>query len=160
MRDCKQAGFDGFIFPDLPLEESKAAREMAANHGLILSMLIAPTTKLDRAREIAKVCTGFVYVVSRAGITGARAELPAELPARLTQLRQVTDLPMAVGFGVSSASQVNQVVQVADAAIVGSAIVKKINSHAHDSDHAELIKDVSQFVRELSSGLKSQPVTS
>ena len=122
----QQAGFDGFIFPDLPLEESGPAREAAANLGMICSLLIAPTTSLDRARKIAQVSTGFVYVVARAGITGERATLPDDLPHRLQQLRNVTDVPISVGFGVSRPEHVQQVVQIADAAIVGSAIVKRI----------------------------------
>lgn len=126
VNQSKDAGFDGFIFPDLPLEESGPARAAVAEAGMILSMLIAPTTPIERAERIAAASTGFVYVVSRPGITGARSELPAELPARLERLRGVTDLPMAVGFGISSADQVRQVVSVADAAIVGSALVERV----------------------------------
>ena len=126
VQQARDAGFDGFIFPDLPLEESGPARSAVAEAGMILSMLIAPTTPIERAERIAAASTGFVYVVSRPGITGARRELPPELPARLERLRTVTDLPMAVGFGISTADQVRQVVSVADAAIVGSALVDRV----------------------------------
>ncbi|MEE9403789.1 MAG: tryptophan synthase subunit alpha [Algisphaera sp.] len=128
--DAAAAGFDGFIFPDLSLEASAPARAAAADAGLSLSLLIAPTTPLARARDIAQACSGFVYVVSRAGITGAGRSLPAELPDRLKTLREVTDLPITVGFGVSSAAHVREVVAVADAAIVGSALVNAVASAA------------------------------
>ena len=143
---AKGAGFDGFIFPDLPLEESGPAREAAADAGLILSMLIAPTTPIDRARQIAAASSGFVYVVSRPGITGASSALPPELPDRLRQLREVTDVPLAVGFGVSSAQQVRQVVDIADAAIVGSAVVQRMNDGG--------VTAALELVGELAGGLK------
>jgi len=145
---AKDAGFDGFIFPDLPLEESAPARAAVAEAGLILSMLVAPTTPIDRAKQIAAASTGFVYVVSRPGITGARAALPPELPDRLRQLREVTDLPMTVGFGVSDADQVREVVSVADAAIVGSALVDVIGQNAGDP-----LPVAETMMRELASGL-------
>ena len=146
---ARDAGFDGFIFPDLPLEESGPARAAAAEAGLILSMLIAPTTPLDRAQQIARASTGFVYVVSRPGITGARRELPPELPARLEDLRAVTDLPLAVGFGVSSAQQVRQVVEVADAAIVGSALVGRVAG----AEPGRAADAGAAFIAELARGL-------
>ena len=155
VQQAKQAGLDGFIFPDLPLEESGPARQAAADAGLILSMLIAPTTPIDRAQQIAAASTGFVYIVSRSGITGARSALPEELPERLQRLRGVTDLPMAVGFGISSAAQVRQVVRVADAAIVGSALVQVVDQHAGPDvvDHAR------RFISTLAEGLAEAEVS-
>ncbi len=149
---AKDAGFDGFIFPDLALEESAEAREEAAKAGLILSMLIAPTTPDDRAEQIAKACTGFVYVVSRAGITGERDELPPELPARLTRLRAVTDLPITVGFGISKPDHVRQVVSVADAAIVGSGMMRRV-ADVRDQGEDQTVKMVGDYTRELATGL-------
>ncbi len=143
---AKDAGLDGFIFPDLPLEESGPARAAATEAGLILSLLIAPTTPIDRAEAIAAASTGFVYVVSRPGITGARSELPPELPERLRRLRGVTDVPLAVGFGVSSAEQVRRVVEVADAAIVGSAVVQRMADGGADG--------ALSLVGELAGGLR------
>lgn len=151
VQQAKDAGFDGFIFPDLPLAEADPARAAAADAGMILSMLIAPTTPIDRAEQIAAASTGFVYVVSRPGITGAREALPPELPARLERLRGVTDLPMAVGFGISTPEQVRQVVSVADAAIVGSALVSRVERHADQP--AEAIDDASVFMTQLAGGL-------
>lgn len=149
---AKAAGFDGFIFPDLSLEESAPLRREAEDAGLTCSMLIAPSTDDARAQRLAEACTGFVYVVSRAGITGERGELPAELPQRIAKLRNVTGLPIAVGFGVSGPDQVRQVVRVADAAIVGSAVVRRIAEH-RDADPATVAGHVAAFTRELARGL-------
>ena len=148
VKQSAQAGFDGFIFPDLPLEESHAARDAAANAGLILSMLIAPTTPIDRAQQIAAASTGFAYVVSRRGITGESNALPPELPERLAKLRDVSHAPMAVGFGISSADQVRDVVSVADAAIVGSAMVRRMHENADDP-----ASEAEAMTRELAEGL-------
>ncbi|MEM8737424.1 MAG: tryptophan synthase subunit alpha [Planctomycetota bacterium] len=151
---ARDAGLDGFIFPDLPLEESGPARAAAADAGLVLSMLIAPTTPIDRAEAIAAASTGFVYVVSRPGITGARSALPASLPARLTRLRAVTQLPMAVGFGISTAAQVREVVEVADAAIVGSALVGRVNDLVtRGSGQEAVVAGAGEMIRELATGL-------
>ncbi|MEM9020529.1 MAG: tryptophan synthase subunit alpha [Planctomycetota bacterium] len=150
VRDAKQAGFDGFIFPDLPIEEADAAKAAVSEQGLILSMLIAPTTPIDRARQIAAASTGFVYVVSSKGITGERSALPPELPARLAELRKVTDAPMAVGFGISGPEQVRDVVAVADAAIVGSAMVRRL----HETEDGPG-QTAESFTRELATGLHS-----
>lgn len=150
--DAKDAGFDGFIFPDLPLEASGAAREATGKAGMILSMLIAPTTPDERAERIARASTGFVYVVSRSGITGEQSELPPELPARLKRLRGVTDLPMTVGFGISSAEHVRQVVSVADAAIVGSGMMRRV-AEARIEGEDGVVKMVEGFTRELAGGL-------
>lgn len=148
VKQSAQAGFDGFIFPDLPLEESQAARAAAADAGLILSMLIAPTTPIDRAQQIAAASSGFAYVVSRRGITGESSTLPPELPDRLNKLREVTEAPMAVGFGVSSPDQVRDVVAVGDAAIVGSAMVRRMHEHPEDP-----AAQAEAFTRELTAGL-------
>lgn len=155
--DAKDVGFDGFIFPDLPLEASGPAREAATKAGLILSMLIAPTTPDERAEKIARASTGFVYVVSRAGITGEQSELPPELPARLKRLRAVTDLPMTVGFGISSADHVRQVVSVADAAIVGSGMMRRVAEGRFDGGDPA-VKMVEDFTRELAGGLTGAAV--
>jgi tryptophan synthase alpha chain len=163
---AKQAGFDGFIFPDLPVAESGSVRDIVADCGMTCSFLIAPSTPIQRAEEIAAACTGFVYVLSRAGLTGERSELPAELPQRLERLRQVTDLPLAVGFGISDAGQVRQVVEVADAAIVGSAIMRRVTAFRDArpespepkdaGDTKKLVAQVGSFVSELAQGLNTQ----
>lgn len=151
-KDAADAGFDGLIIPDLALESVGSVKSAAAWHGLILSLLISPTTGQERAKAIAKACSGFVYVVSRAGITGEQASLPAALPDRLAKLREVTDLPLAVGFGIAGPDQVAEVVKVADAAIVGSALVRRVMD-ARAQGASVLAKRVGGFVRELATGL-------
>jgi tryptophan synthase alpha chain len=119
------AGFDGLIVPDLPLEESDRVRALAAEAGLICSLLVAPTTPASRAAAIARACTGFVYMLARTGITGERADAP-EIERRVADLRRETDLPIACGFGISTPAHVRAVVRHADAAIVGSALIKRM----------------------------------
>ncbi len=151
--DAKAAGFDGFIFPDVPIEEADALRETVVGAGLILSMLIAPTSPDTRAERIAQASSGFVYVVSRAGITGEQRALPPELPDRLRRLRAVTELPIAVGFGISTAEHVRQVVEVADAAIVGSAVMRRVAAY-REAGREAVVREVAQLVQELGSGLR------
>jgi tryptophan synthase alpha chain len=156
VKDTAQAGFDGLIFPDLSPEEAESASDTVRSHGVVLSMLVAPTTPIDRAERIAKACSGFVYVVSRAGITGVSSALPPELPERLKRLRGVTDVPLAVGFGISNAEQVRQVVSVADAAIVGSALVSKMAAYRDNAGEGvvqDAVREASVFTRELAGGL-------
>lgn len=147
-----EVGFDGFIFPDLPLEEAAPVGQMARDAGLISSLLISPTTPDDRAAAIAAASTGFVYVLARTGITGARADLPPQLPERLKKLRAVTDLPIAVGFGISRPEHVQAVTQVADAAIVGSALVKRLGEHLNDPPQV-VAEHAGQFITELAQAL-------
>jgi tryptophan synthase alpha chain len=151
------AGFDGFIFPDLPFDAAGSVVEAARRRDSRLSLLVSPTTPLDRARDIAAASSGFVYVLSRAGITGTRSELPAELPARLAVLRGVTDAPLAVGFGISTAEQVAAVVAEADAAIVGSAMVARLRQTYVDSgENIDAVAEAAlNFTRDLAAGLKA-----
>jgi tryptophan synthase alpha chain len=152
VRRAGEAGIDGFIFPDLPLEEAGAGQEVTRGAGRTLSLLSAPTTPLERARRIAAASSGFVYVVSRPGTTGEQTELPAGFPERVASLREVTDLPMAVGFGIASQAHVRQVVEVADAAIVGSALVRRIDQ-ARDQGREAIVSSVSELTRDLAAGL-------
>lgn len=149
--ECAACGFDGFIFPDLPLEESAEARAMAQGAGLTCSLLVSPTTPADRAAAIARACSGFVYLLARTGITGVRSETP-EIESRVRALRAVTDLPIACGFGIGTADAVRAVTEHADAAIVGSAIVKRLADVA-DASMAQRVKTIESFVRELAGGL-------
>ena len=148
------AGFDGFIFPDLPVEEADAVAEAVRGAGMILSMLIAPTTPIKRATRIAAASSGFVYVLARAGITGERSDLPEDLGDRLAALREATDLPLAVGFGISTPEQVAQVTAVADAAIVGSAVVRCLHDAAesHPGEPERVAAAVGAMVRAMVGG--------
>lgn len=141
------AGFDGVICPDCPLEESWELVEGAQRHGLSLSMLIAPSTPAERARAIVQASSGFVYLLARAGITGERDEIP-DVSARVAEIRRSTHLPIACGFGISKAEHVRAVVKHADAAIVGSALVRRI---AEGGD--QYVKAAEEFVGELVEGL-------
>jgi tryptophan synthase alpha chain len=157
LRACSQAGIDGLIVPDLPVDECMALRDQAAEADLSFSLLIAPTTPIDRARRIAAACSGFVYLLARGGVTGARRDLPTDLVDRIAALRQVTDLPLAVGFGISTAEQVRQVTAAADAAIVGSAFMSRVAAIREDRQTADardrVVQDIAAFARELMTGL-------
>lgn len=149
-RRARDAGFDGLIVPDCPLEESGELIEATSATGLSLSLLVAPTTPHDRAAEIARVCSGFVYMLARSGITGERDEAP-DIGPRIERLRACADLPLACGFGISTPEHVRAVVQHADAAIVGSALVRRLRDAHERGDDA--IGAGESFVRELAGGL-------
>ncbi|NOZ29201.1 MAG: tryptophan synthase subunit alpha [Chloroflexi bacterium] len=125
-RDAAAFGADGFIVPDLPPDE-RDGQEMIARcraHGLAFIPLLAPTSTEDRIRIVTQAATGFVYLVSVTGITGARDQLPPDLAAFVARVRAATDLPLAVGFGISKPEQAAQVARIADGVVVGSALVK------------------------------------
>jgi tryptophan synthase alpha chain len=119
----RDAGVAGCIVPDLPLEEAAPLRGELDAVGVDLVPLVAPTTGRDRAAAIAKAARGFVYTVSVTGVTGARTELPSDLASRLRELRSLTTLPVAVGFGISRPEQAAALRGVVDGIVVGSAIV-------------------------------------
>ena len=151
-RQAHQGGIDGLIVPDLTIEAADTLRQRAADEGIVCSFLIAPTTPLERAERIVRASTGFVYVLARAGITGERSHLPESLPARIRRLRDLTGLPIAVGFGISDPAQVRAVVQYADAAIVGSAIMRRIAEHRGE-ERSKLVERVKDFTKDLAGGL-------
>jgi tryptophan synthase alpha chain len=146
-----EAGFDGVIYPDVPLEESDAMLGAAREQGLTATLLIAPTTSLARAEAIAGACTGFVYLIARTGITGERGEAP-DVARRVTRLREWTALPIACGFGISTPEHVRAVVSHADAAIVGSALVRRIDQAVEQG--TDPIAEARSFVGELSSAAR------
>ncbi len=145
--DAADAGFSGLIIPDLPADEATEMSVIAKTHDLDVVQLIAPTTTADRAKEILDASSGFVYCVSVAGTTGVRKELPPELIEQLKQLRQSTQLPLAVGFGTSSPEQVSTLEHVADGIIVGSAIVNRIAEAGDASEAANSVRDFSAEMR-------------
>jgi len=140
------SGFSGLIIPDLPADEAGEFGARAADSGLDLVQLIAPTTTSERTDSILNAARGFVYCISVAGVTGARQELPTELSSQLQDLRTRTQLPLAVGFGISGPDQVPTLAKAADGVIVGSAIVRLI-AEADSSDAAV------KAVREFSAGM-------
>jgi tryptophan synthase alpha chain len=126
LADAKRAGFDGLILPDLPPPEAAAVCAKVQAAGLATTLLVAPTTSEARRKEIADLCTGFVYYLSISGITGERDRLPENIENNLRQLRALTKRPVCVGFGISRPEHLAQLAPLADGVIVGSAIVKKI----------------------------------
>ncbi len=154
--DARQAGIDGFILPDVPLEECDDLLAKVRDAGLTTSLLVAPATDAKRAERITRACSGFVYILARAGITGdtsGAAIATDSLASRVRELRSITDLPLAVGFGISNAEHVRQVVHGAgaDAAIVGSALVRRLSDAARAGQ--DVVGAGESFVRDLARGL-------
>jgi tryptophan synthase alpha chain len=144
--DAARAGADGVLVTDLVPEESADFNATLARHGLDQIFLAAPTTSDARLRMIAERASGFVYAVSRAGVTGARTDLSTEAARLVGRVRGVTDLPVAVGFGISTPEHVAEVWRYADAAVVGSALVSEIEKYAEDP---EIVARVGAFARSL-----------
>jgi len=142
--EARDAGVDGFIMTDLPPEEAAEWKAIADARGLGTVFLLAPTSTPERIALGARLSSGFVYCISRTGVTGVRAELPADLRALLERIRAATDRPIAVGFGVSTPEHVRRIGAWADAAVVGSAIVSLVGQHGR-----EAAGPVAQFVRRL-----------
>jgi len=124
VEDAVAAGIDGLIVPDLPPEEAEELETACRAAGLATIYLLAPTSTEDRIRYVASHCTGFIYLVSVAGITGARSELPPDLADFVMRVRHHTRLPLAVGFGIATGEQAAAVASIAEGVIVGSALVK------------------------------------
>jgi len=147
--DAAAAGLAGLVVPDLPLEESDQLDLATRQAGLALVRLVTPTTPPDRAEEIARRSTGFLYCVSVAGVTGARTDLPAGLVERVRWLRTRTDVPVLVGFGISTAEQARAVAAVADGVIVGSAVVRLL-AEAAAKPPAERVSQLEAYLKTLS----------
>lgn len=143
-------GIDGFLAPDLALEEAGEFIQLCQDKNLRLVFLIAPTTPEARKRLIADKSTGFIYYVSTKGVTGARDQLSRDLQEQLRQITTYTDTPVAVGFGISRPEHVQLVASFADAVVVGSALINLIEKHAHS---AELPTEVRRFVEWLQAPL-------
>jgi tryptophan synthase alpha chain len=151
IRDAAQAGVDGLLVLDLPPEESGNYETLMAQAGLCNIYLVAPTTPDARIELIVKRGRGFIYYISREGVTGMQTKVADNIAQMTAKIRQHTDLPIAVGFGISSPEQARLVAQSAEAVVVGSAIVNQIAQHGKSSD---LVKQVSAFVGALISGVK------
>jgi tryptophan synthase alpha chain len=149
---AQAAGFSGAIVPDLPLEEAESLARLAAARDFKLIQLITPTTPTTRAAEIARLATGFLYCVSVTGITGERDRLPDELHNQLRRLRQLTDLPLCVGFGISKPEHVRLLRDVADGVIVGSAIVRRLEQVGQRPLEA-ILAEITALVQSLTAAL-------
>ncbi len=137
---ASDAGADGAILTDLPPEEAEHWKQEADAHGLATIFLVAPTSTPERIARIAHATTGFVYCVSRTGVTGARHDLPDELQGTLSLIRRSTDKPLCVGFGVSTPAHVAQVVAMADGAVIGSALVDFLHRNADSPDSEQQVR--------------------
>lgn len=140
---CQELGVDGIIIPDMPYEEKGELADIAAAHGVDVISLIAPTSE-QRIQMIAREATGFIYVVSSMGVTGVRGTITTDIGKIVDAIRQVSDVPVAVGFGINTPQQAHDMAALSDGAIVGSAIVKLI---ARDGENAA--EALHQYVAEM-----------
>ncbi len=152
-KTAEEAGIDGVLITDLPVEESGEYRAIMRKHGLATVFLAAPTSPDERLRRISDACTGFVYAVSRTGITGASRQLPGDARTLVRRLRGFTKLPIAVGFGISTPQQFSAVAKFADAGVVGSAIVAAI-----EQNPGAEARSVAEFIQQLF-GVAHTPVS-
>lgn len=146
LKDAEEAGADGILFLDLPPDEDEASPELRMHGPLKRIRLIAPTTPDARIGLLTKDASGFIYYVSRTGVTGERSEIATDLQKQVEGIKKHTNLPVAVGFGISNPDQVRTVAQSGDAVVVGSAIVKRIAEYGQDP---QLVEKVTAFVAPL-----------
>lgn len=143
MTRCEEVGIQGVIVPDCPLEEKQELSHQAKAHGVSVISLIAPTSE-QRIEEIASQAEGFVYCVSSLGVTGIRSDIKTDIASIVQQIRQYTDIPVAVGFGISTPEQAKAMAAVSDGAIVGSAIVKQIGEWGTNGE-----EELYEYVRSM-----------
>jgi tryptophan synthase alpha chain len=152
-RRCAEAGIDGLILPDVPYEEKGEFQEACEKAGIDLISLIAPTSE-ERIQAIAADARGFIYIVSSLGVTGVRKTITTDIGAITRKIRSVTDVPCAVGFGISTPEQAAAMAAQSDGAIVGSAIIRLITQHG---DNAPV--EVGNYVRRMKDALRSSYYT-
>lgn len=143
MKNAARAGISGLILPDVPYEEKEEFAEVSRKFGLDMVSLIAPTSH-DRISTIAKDAEGFIYCVSSLGVTGVRSNITTDIGAMTDLVRSATDVPCAVGFGISTPEQAKHMAQFADGVIVGSAIVKLIAKYGKDA-----VQPVAEYVKSM-----------
>lgn len=143
---AKASGVDGCLITDLIPEEAEDFHKILAENNLCLIMLAAPTSSDERLKRICEKASGFVYAVSRAGVTGAKTDLSSEAENLVKRLRKFTDLPIAVGFGISTSEQIKETLKYSDAAVVGSAIVKEIERSMQSGN---VLKNTRELVKNL-----------
>ncbi len=131
-KKCKEIGMSGIILPDVPFEEKEEFSEIFEKYGVDFISLIAPTSK-ERIKMVAKNASGFIYLVSSLGVTGVRQNIATDIDSMVKLVRETTDLPVAIGFGISTPEQAKKMSEKADGVIVGSAIVKIIESYGESS---------------------------
>jgi tryptophan synthase alpha chain len=151
VQDAADAGVDGFIIPDLPPEEAAELRAVAEERGLALIYFLAPTSDQSRIELVASEASGFIYMVSVTGVTGARKNLDIDLAQLVAQVRERSKVPVAVGFGISTVKQAAEVADYADGIIVGSALIDAVDRVEKDKPDA-----AAGFVRALDLGLSRE----
>ncbi|WP_251423292.1 tryptophan synthase subunit alpha [Veillonella agrestimuris] len=146
---CEEVNISGVIVPDMPFEEKGELQSYANKHGVEVVSLIAPTSE-HRIEMIAKEAEGFIYCVSSLGVTGVRSEIKTDIKSIVETIRKYTDIPVAVGFGISTPDQARAMANLSDGAIVGSAIVKLVAEHGEQADKAlfEYVKTMKAAVAE------------
>lgn len=149
MKRCAECGIDGVIIPDVPFEEREEVSGACRDAGVDLISMIAPTSK-ERIHMIAKQAQGFLYCVSSLGVTGVRNQITTDIHAMVEQVKQVSDIPCAIGFGISTPEQASEMASKADGVIVGSAIVKLVAKYGKDC-----IQPVCDYVREMKAAVDS-----
>ena len=150
--DCAAAGVDGLLVLDLPPEESANYEQLMCAAGVCPIYLVAPTTPEDRIASIVRHGAGFIYYVSREGVTGMQSRMADTIPARVALIKRHTTLPVAVGFGISNPEQARAVAVHADAVVVGSAVVNQIAEHGKSPD---MVTRVGGFVQSLAEAVRS-----
>ncbi|MEI8294310.1 MAG: tryptophan synthase subunit alpha [bacterium] len=153
--DAAAAGADGLLILDLPPDEAARNAELMRSHGLLSIRLIAPTTPPERMELIANSAEGFIYYVSREGVTGEQSRLATDISAQVAEIKKHTTLPVAVGFGISTPEQAAEVAKASDAVVVGSAIVRRIGEQGNSDT---LVGKVSEFVKPIASAVKQASV--
>ncbi|MCH5184130.1 MAG: tryptophan synthase subunit alpha [Oscillospiraceae bacterium] len=148
---CATLGMDGLILPDLPFEEKEEFLPLCRQYGVDLISLIAPTSE-NRIAMIAKEAEGFLYIVSSLGVTGTRSEIKTDLASIVKVVREHTDLPCAIGFGISTPEQARNMASLSDGAIVGSAIIKLLEKHGKDAPNY-----VGEYVRSMKNAIRQMP---
>ncbi len=151
--EARAAGFSGAIVPDLPVDEAAELAAVAARHDFKLILLVTPTTPRERAVEIARLSTGFIYFVAVVGITGERTSIAATVADQVRWLKQQTTTPVCIGFGVSTPDQVRTLAAVADGVIVGSAIVRRIAQCA-GKPIGHVVRELGDYVATLIAALR------
>lgn len=145
---CRDIEIDGLILPDLPFEEKDEFQPLCKKYGVDLVSLIAPTSE-NRIAMIAKEAEGFLYIVSSLGVTGTRSEIKTDLASIVNVVRQNTDIPCAIGFGISTPEQAKKMADISDGAIVGSAIIKLLEKHGKDAPGY-----IGEYVKSMKDALK------
>jgi tryptophan synthase alpha chain len=146
VKRASKCGLDGLIVPDADLDDLSVLTNACQVEGMTLTPLVAPSSTPERIQQIGAHASGFIYMLARAGVTGARSEAP-EIEGRVRALRALTDLPIGVGFGISTAAHVAAIGEHADGAIVGSALVKRL--YAVHEDGGDVLEAAERFVSEL-----------